>query len=46
MLIWVYVLQYIDAVWHMDMLFWEIIWGDISGKHFCFWECGSFDNSV
>lgn len=45
-IICVYILQYIDVVWHIYILFQEIIWGDISGKHFCFWQCASFVNSV
>lgn len=35
-IIWVYISQYIYTVWHIYVLFWEIIWGYISGKHFCF----------
>lgn len=45
-IIWIYILQYIYAVWHIYILFGEIIWGYILGKRFCLWQWGLFVNSV
>lgn len=37
-IIWADILQDVNVVFHLYILFLEIIWGDISSKSFYFWQ--------